>query len=175
MADAPDLATDRLLLRGHRPGDLEAMLAMWADERVHGPITGYPFTREEVWQRLLRYVGHWHALGFGNWLAFDRTSGELAGEVGYMDSRRAFEPSFEGTAEVSWALCGWAQGHGYGEEALRAALAWGNRVGIGDTVCIIKPANARSIRLATKAGYALVGEGVYLGNPTNLYRRPAQG
>lgn len=173
--EAPELTTPRLLLRGHEVHDLDAMHAMWADERVHGPITGRPFTREEVWQRLLRYIGHWRSLGVGNWLAFDRTSGRLVGEVGHMDSRRAFEPPFEGTLEVGWALCGWAHGQGYGEEALGAALDWGDRAGVGETVCIIKPGNAPSIRLAVRVGYSFVADGVYQGAATNLYRRGSGG
>ena len=92
-----------------------------------------------------------------------------------MDSRRQFEPSFESTLEVGWALCGWAQGQGYGDEALRAALAWGDRAGIADTVCIIRPANARSIRLAKRVGYAFVAEGIYQGAATDLYRRSHAG
>ena len=115
------------------------------------------------------------ALGVGNWLAFDGTSGALVGEVGYMDSRREFEPTFEGILEVGWALCGWAHGRGYAEEALRAALAWGDDAGIAATVCIIKPANLRSIRLAARVGYAFVTEGRYQGAATNLYRREAGG
>ena len=170
-AEAPEITTDRLLLRGHRVGDLDAMHAMWADRRVHEPITGRPFTREEVWQRLLRYIGHWHVLGIGNWLAFDRAGDALVGEVGFMDSRRSFAPSFGEPIEVGWALCGWAHGRGYGGEAVGAALGWGDRNGIASSVCLIKPANQRSIRLATRVGYELVGEGLYQDAPTNLYRR----
>lgn len=168
---APTLTTARLTLVPHRPADLDAMIAMWAEPDVHALISGRAFTREETWQRLLRYIGHWHALGVGNWLVRETATGRLAGEVGFMDSRRDFVPDFAGTLEVGWALCGWAQGRGLAREALDAAFAWGDAHGIAATMCIINPANDRSIALAERLGYRFVTAGKYHDKPTNLYER----
>jgi RimJ/RimL family protein N-acetyltransferase len=63
----PLLETDRLLLRGHRPEDLDDCKALWGDPDVTRHIGGRPFSGEEVWTRLLRYVGHWCWLGYGFW------------------------------------------------------------------------------------------------------------
>ena len=54
----PMLQTPRLTLR--RPGlaDFADSAALWADPRVTRFITRRPATTEEVWARLLRYVGH---------------------------------------------------------------------------------------------------------------------
>lgn len=170
---APVLSTDRLTLSGHAPADLEAFAAMWADPAVYAMISDRGFTREEVWHRLLRYIGHWHAVGYGNWTVRETTTGRLVGEVGLMDSRRATVPAFEGTPEVGWVLCAWAQGRGFAGEALAAALAWADARGIARTVCIIDPANAPSIRLAGRAGYRRSGDVTYRDAATLLFEREA--
>ena len=170
---APVLNTPRLVLTGHAPDDHDAMTAMWAEPAVHALITGRAFTREETWQRLLRYVGHWQALGLGNWLIRETASGRLVGEAGFMDSRRVSEPDFAGTPEVGWALAGWAQRRGFAREALAAILAWGDARGIARTMCIIHPANLRSIALAEDLGYRLVAAGRYQDAPILLHARDA--
>lgn len=78
----PVLETLRLRLRGHRPEDLSAAAAMWADVEITRFIGGKPFTREDVWGRILRYVGHWNWMGYGYWLVEDKESGRFIGEVG---------------------------------------------------------------------------------------------
>ena len=170
---APILTTDRLTLRGHMPADLDDMVAMWAEPAVHALISGRAFRREEIWQRLLRYLGHWQALGYGNWLAHETATGRLVGEVGFMDSRRDSEPDFTGTPEVGWALADWAQGRGFASEALGAVFAWGDDHGLRRTMCIIDPANHRSIVLAERMGYRFLVDGRYHDKPIGLYARDA--
>jgi RimJ/RimL family protein N-acetyltransferase len=170
---APVLTTARLTLAGHVPGDLDGFAAMWADPAVYALIGGHAFTREEVWHRLLRYIGHWQAVGYGNWTIRETASGRLVGETGLMDSRRATVPVFEGTPEVGWALCSWAHGHGLAREALAAVLDWADAQGIARTVCIIDPANTPSLRLAARAGYRLVTRATYRDAPTLLFERCA--
>lgn len=167
---APTLTTARLTLAGHAPADLADFAAMWADPDVYAMIGGRGFSREEVWHRLLRYIGHWQAVGYGNWAVRETATGRLVGEVGLMDSRRATVPSFEGTPEVGWALCGWARGQGFAREALDAVFAWVD-ARIPRTVCIIDPANAPSLRLAAKLGYRLMAEGRYRDAPTLVFER----
>ena len=31
-------------------------------------------TAEAVWARLLRYIGHWQALGYGYWAVFEKAT-----------------------------------------------------------------------------------------------------
>lgn len=169
---APILTTARLTLAGHAPSDLEDCAAMWADPAVHAMIGGRAFTREEVWHRLLRYIGHWQAVGYGNWAIRETATGRFVGEAGLMDSRRATEPVFEGTPEMGWALCGWAQGRGFAKEALDAIFGWAD-ARFDRTVCIIHPANAPSLRLAAKLGYRLMTEGAYRDAPTMIFERTA--
>lgn len=167
----PVLTTARLTLAGPDPADLPAFVDMWADPGVYAMIGGRAFTREEVWHRVLRYIGHWQAVGYGTWTIRERASGRIAGSVGLMDSRRATVPSFEGTPEMGWTLCSWAHGRGFAREALQAALGWADAQGIARTACIIDPDNAPSIRLAGKAGYVPVCEATYRDAPTLLFER----
>ena len=84
--------TERLTLRRPRLDDFEESLAMWADPAVVRHISGKPTTREEMWARLLRYVGHWELMGFGFWVVREKGTGRFVGEVGLADFRRDMDP-----------------------------------------------------------------------------------
>ncbi|TPG15345.1 GNAT family N-acetyltransferase [Sphingomonas oligophenolica] len=173
MDIAPTLVTARLTLRAHHIDDLDACAALWGEPAVYRYIGGKPPSREEVWHRVLRYIGHWSAIGYGYWLAQESATGRLVGELGVIDTRRDTVPSFAGTPEVGWALSGWAHCQGFAREALDAVLGWIDSRGIARTMCIIDPANAPSIGLAERVGYRFLTEGVYRDAPTRLYERIA--
>ncbi len=170
--EIPVLETERLILRGHRLEDFEACVAMWGDAGVTRFIGGKPFTREETWSRLLRYAGHWAHLGFGFWAIEEKASGAFMGELGFAEFKRDIKPSLEGMPEAGWALVAAAHGKGYATEALRAALAWGDKKFAGRTVCcIISPENAASIRVAEKCGFREFARTTYKGSPTVIFKR----
>lgn len=168
------LRTARLTLIPHAPADLEEMAAMLGDADVMAHIGSGPATREESWRRLLRYIGHWQAVGYGHWVVRDAGTGAFLGEVGLMDSRRASDPGFEGVAEAAWVFNRAAHGQGYAREATEAMLEWADAHCIDSTVCIIAPANAPSIRLAERLGYGSAGEAVYRDAPILLLKRARQ-
>jgi len=86
--------TARLRLRGHGVEDFAACAAMWADPVVTRYIGGRPFSGEEAWTRLLRYAGHWALLGFGYWVAEERSTGAFVGELGFADYQRDLSPGW---------------------------------------------------------------------------------
>lgn len=171
------IETERLRLRGHRPEDFAESAAMWGDSNVTRYIGGKPLSEEEVWARVLRYVGHWAWLGFGYWLVEEKSAGGFVGEMGFSDWKREIEPSLQGVPEVGWVLATRAHGKGYATEAVRAAIAWGEanvrsrRPEIGKMVCLIHPEHARSIRVAEKCGFKEVARTEYKGEPTILFAR----
>ena len=170
--EAPLIETARLRLRGHRAGDHAACAAMWGDPDVTRYIGGRPFTSEETWSRLLRYVGHWAALGFGYWVVEEKSSGEFVGEVGFADYRREMKPSLDGAPEIGWVLAPRFWGHGYATEAVRAVVEWGDvKFGAQETACIINPGNEASVRVAEKCGYRASGQVTYGGREVLLFRR----
>jgi len=172
----PTLTTDRLILRPYRPDDFEAYARIWAEPEVTRFIGGRPLTREAAWVRFLRQIGLWHHLGFGFFAIEERASGALVGEAGFHDMKRTLTPSIEGTMEAGWALRAAAQGQGLAEEAMRAALAWGDVHGRGTRfTCMIEPDHVASLHVAGKLGFTRFAEGVYGGRPMVLLERPRGG
>ena len=166
------LESARLVLRPHVREDFPEMAALWRDPEVTRFIGGRPFSEEESWARLLRYIGHWAALGYGYWTVRERDSGRFVGEVGLADFRREIEPGFDGAPEMGWALAPWAWGRGYATEAVNTALAWADvRFGGARTVCIISPENTASTVVAQKCGYAPAGKALYRGAEIQVYAR----
>ena len=170
--EAPSIDTERLTLRGHRPDDFAETAALWGDPEVTRHVGGSPLTEEEGWTRFLRYFGHWAVRGFGYWVVRERSSGRMVGEVGFADYKRAVEPPFGTAPEIGWVLATWASGRGYATEAVRAILDWGaQHFGTVRTVCMIRPANVRSLRVAEKCGYREYARTTYKGVPVILFER----
>jgi RimJ/RimL family protein N-acetyltransferase len=168
----PVIETERLKLRGHGRDDFEDCAAMWADPKVTRYIGGKPLSREEVWARLLRYVGHWSLLGFGYWAIEEKATSDFVGELGFADFKRDIEPALDGAPELGWVLASRAHGRGYATEAVRAALAWGEtHFAKTRTVCLIHPDNLASIRVAQKCGYQEFQRTTYKGQPTIMLNR----
>jgi len=151
--------------------DFPACAALWSDPQVTRYIGGRPFTQEETWARLLRYIGHWQALAYGFWLVEEKATGEFAGELGFADFRREIEPPLS-DPEAGWAFLPRFQGRGYATEALRAAQDWGDAYLPGSrTVCLIHPDNAPSFRVAEKCGFRECRRVTYREHPAALLAR----
>ena len=167
----PVLETPRLVLRGHHVTDLDDSFAMWSSPEAMR-INGRPLSREEVWARLLRYIGHWAVHDYGLWQIRERATDRFAGEVGIADFRRDLAISFDGAPEAAWVLAPWAHGRGYATEAMTAVLAW-SAAAHPRTVCIISPDNAPSLRVAARLGYREIGRVDYKGEPILVFERLA--
>src|SRR5215469_5050217 len=102
--EVPVVETERLRLRGHRPADFTDSVALWSDPVVTRFIGGKPLSEEEVWARVLRYVGHWAWTGFGYWVVEEKSSSRFVGEMGLSDWKREISPSVQGIPEVGWVL-----------------------------------------------------------------------
>lgn len=176
LGAAPEIRTERLRLHGHGVLDFEGSVALWSDPQVVRYIGGRPFTREEVWARLLRYVGHWGLLGYGFWVVRDLESGRFLGEIGLGDMRRPITDRFE-APEAGWAFLPEAQGRGLAGEALKAVLRFADerRSEAVRTVCMIEPDNIASIRLAERHGYRVYADTLYRGGRVLLFERPRGG
>jgi len=166
------LQSDRLRLRAPTLDDFAHSYAMWSNPLVTRFIAGRPSTREEVWARLLRYIGHWHALDYGYWVVETAEAGDFVGEVGFGDYRRDIVPPLDGIPEIGWVLTPRAQGRGLAYEAARTALAWRDAtLPPGETVCIVAPEHAPSLRIAEKLGFRVSGNAIYHGDATVVLHR----
>lgn len=168
------LITERLTLAPVAVSDLEDLVTLWADPAFATAIFPAPLNSEDVWFRLLRDIGHWEALGYGNWAIRETATGAYVGSVGVLDFHRILTPAFD-APELGWGVAPRLQGRGFAFEALSAALAWcDDTLNPPRTVCMISPDNAPSHALAKRAGYAPYAETTYKGAPVVLLERLAR-
>lgn len=145
----PVHTTERLILRGFRESDVDAMTVIYSDPDVAQFITfdGKPQNREYAWRVMTNHTGHWGLRGYGMWGVEEKASGLLIGIVG---------PHFPETwpgQEVGWAIARSHWGRGYATEAARASIDYAARVlRWSHVIHVINPINVRSIAVAEKLG-----------------------
>ena len=151
--NVPELRTERLLMRGFREEDLEALAEISADSEVTRWV-GDPdgLSREDTWRRMAYFVGHWELRGFGQWALFERDSGLLVGRAGLL------QPDGWPGLEVGWLVARPHWGRGFAPEAGRASLDWArDALGADHVISLIEPHNERSARVAEKLGMTVEG------------------
>jgi RimJ/RimL family protein N-acetyltransferase len=164
------LRTPRLTLRPVGVSDLEELIGLWGDPAFATSIFPTALSPEEVWFRLLRDIGHWRTLGFGNWSIRD-SNGSYVGSVGVFDYRRQLDPPLD-APELGWGIAPAFQGRGLAFEAVSALLGWCDReLSAARTVCMIAPDNSRSLALARRLGYSAYAETSYKNAPVILMER----
>lgn len=116
---APTLTDGVITLRGHHPGDVDAVLAQCSDPQMQRWTTvPVPYRRRDAEDYVRSRRAEWEA---GRFLAFAiEHAGTFAGTV---DLR----PDGQGAAFVGFGLGPWARGRGVMNRALRLALPWGFR------------------------------------------------
>ncbi|WP_037604541.1 GNAT family N-acetyltransferase [Streptacidiphilus rugosus] len=150
-----ELKTQRLLLRGWRDEDLDALAAMDGDPEVMRYIgDGSVRDRAGSAAMLARTRASWSERGVGLFAAEDRESGTLLGWVGF--AVPTFLPEVLPAVEIGWRLARAHWGHGYATEGARAALRFGfEEAGLDRVVSICHPDNTASERVMTKLGLHL--------------------
>ncbi|MEO7854178.1 MAG: GNAT family N-acetyltransferase [Rubrivivax sp.] len=145
------LETPRLRLRPFEHADWHDYAGICADAEVMRYIgDGTAQTTDQAWQSMAAFLGHWALLGYGMWALQHREGGPLLGRVGYLD--RPGWPGFE----LGWVLGREHWGHGYAREAAAAALKHAFEVlQRPRVISLIRPANLRSIAVATALGETL--------------------
>ncbi len=169
----PVLNTPRLRLRGPEPTDLHTSMELWRNPEVNRHITSAPQSREACWSRILRYIGHWHAMGYGYWVVERLSDNEFVGELGFGNGKRDITPPLTDDPEIGWVLTPTMHGQGYATEAATAALAWRDTtLPPGPTNCIISTHNSPSLRLAARLGFSVVTETHYHDHEIRVLKRP---
>jgi RimJ/RimL family protein N-acetyltransferase len=131
------LETRRLVLRAWQDADRDAFAALHAgSDRLFDDV-----------------LAHWRTHGFGAW-AVERRDGDGRPGVGLTG---LVVPSFLSAvlpaAEVVWHVPPAWRGAGLATEAARAALACAWRaLGMRRVLCVVRPDNAASLRVAQKLG-----------------------
>jgi [ribosomal protein S5]-alanine N-acetyltransferase len=142
------------LLRNERPwlehlslyrdlfSDPAVALVLWP-----GALGG-PRSEDQIAEILSADIGHWHELGFGPWVFFERTSGLFVGRGGLRRSSIAGKEC----VEVLYALRPDAWGRGYATEIALLAIGESRRIGLDEVHGLVAPHNLASRRVLEKAG-----------------------
>jgi RimJ/RimL family protein N-acetyltransferase len=140
------LETHRLVLRGLREDDIEALAAMAADPEVMRYLGG-AVDRAQSWRLLALHVGHWALRGYGHWAVERKTDGVFLGRAGL------WNPEGWPGLEVGWKLARHAWGQGYATEAGRKAMHWAWATLDADRIIsVIHRDNSASVRVAERLG-----------------------
>ncbi|WP_432495657.1 GNAT family N-acetyltransferase [Kineococcus gypseus] len=148
------LLTPRLVLRAHRPGDLDDLAAFHGDEEVTR-FTPWPVrTREQTAEFLARRTGQVRAAAPGEAVVLavqERAGGTVVGEVLLLR-----EP--DDAALLGYALRRDRWGLGLATEAAGALLEAGfSSWGVRRAAALVVPANTASIAVLRRLGFAPAG------------------
>ncbi|MBL0375091.1 GNAT family N-acetyltransferase [Rhizobium sp. KVB221] len=168
------IETARLLLRPLTVDDFQSYIPLWQEELgPDGAPSRLPVLRpEEVWARLLRWIGHWSAYGFGPFVVIDRESGDLCGEVGFGYFHRSNGEAFDTAPEGMWKIDKAHRGKGFASESIEAVCIWLDQTLQAErSVCMIDPINTASRKLAERFGFRAYDEVTYRGDAVILFER----
>jgi ribosomal-protein-alanine N-acetyltransferase len=151
----PELRTDRLLLRGIQPEDVDAYhQRLFADPEVMRFLPGgEPIPRERLDGVVERTRDHWEQHGYGVWVVCDAADGEVIGQCGL----RLIDEVSETELLYAFARATW--GRGIGTEAATAAVAFGfDRTSLDRIVAYAVQDNVASTRIMAKLGMRFEAE-----------------
>ena len=146
-ASIPVIETERVILRGPIPDDLAPLTAFF--ETDNSQFVGGPMGANETHRALLATLGSWSLYGYGPWHIAEAATNRFMGWTGLLRTAGKSEPGF------AWTVLPAFQGKGFASEAARAALDHVRTImGHAPVATFIDSANAPSIRLAEKLGFA---------------------
>ena len=140
------LTTDRLRLRPLRPADADALYEVYSHPFVEpwiGPHTAERVVEEIAWQAAAQAER-----GYSVWAVEDRRDGRFVGDCGLQPLEHKGPE-----VELGYDLHPDVWGQGLATEAAQAVVeAALGPLGLKRLVAVVKPANAASRRVLTKAG-----------------------
>ena len=169
QAALPVLETARLVLRAPCIEDFETYAAIGESDRGRYLVEDNS-DRDALWLDFAQMVACWLLRGHGVWTVERKQDGKAIGFV-----LLGFEPG-DHEPELGYLFLPEAEGHGYAQEAARAARAHAfDTLGLKTLVSTIDPDNARSIRLAERLGATrdAAAEAAH-GNAIHVFRHNAE-
>jgi RimJ/RimL family protein N-acetyltransferase len=170
VAALPELTTERLVIRGFRLADYEALCVLHADPEVMRYLgDGKPRDRVLTGQQMGAWHGCFALRGCGYMAITDRETGALLGRAGINRMEGWPEP------ELAYTLARSAWGRGIAAEAAWALRDWGwAKLDLPGLVSFIKVGNTASAGVAAKLGAVMTETIIFEGKPTERweYKRP---
>ena len=145
--------SDRLLLRPHRPGDVDAVYRACQDPEAQRWLTALPspYRREDAAVYISEISAKGRAQGTDLSCAID-VDGELVGSCGLHSlTTGRLGP------EIGYWIAAWARREGYAAEAARALADWALGHGADRVHLFTDVANTPSQAVARKAGFTQEG------------------
>jgi RimJ/RimL family protein N-acetyltransferase len=172
------IGTERLVLRLPRLQDAADLAVAYADpETMRYMGDGTTATQDEVAQSIPFWLERWERNEVGQFSLERREDGRVLGRAGFLiwdtanwETSSFAEAGDRAEVELGWMIAREHWGHGYATEAALAARDWGiDERGLSRLISLIRPENARSVRVAEKIGEHYEREVVIGGLPAMLY------
>lgn len=143
------LKTKRCVVRELALSDIDALFSLYKDKRMTEFMEDlYPYEEEVEYQKA--YIENMYRFyGYGMWLVFEKSTGELIGRAG-IEHRE----ELNGEMELGYAIGVPYQRKGYATEVCTAIIRYAaENLEVEKLNCLIEPGNTPSIRLAEKLGF----------------------
>jgi RimJ/RimL family protein N-acetyltransferase len=154
---APQISTERLILRPWRPGDAAAALVSYGDAEVARWLT--PAMEQVPDETVMTHVlKRWiddndrMLTPAGRWAVELRTGGGLIGGATLLP----LPPDDE--YEIGWQLSRAFWGQGYATETGLALARWAFDQGLEQVIALVRPANNRAEAMVRRMGMEWVGD-----------------
>ncbi|NIM95934.1 MAG: GNAT family N-acetyltransferase [Anaerolineales bacterium] len=164
--EIPIIHTQRLVLRGLDPLDLDYLHSILSDREVirYLPRTEpWPIAIVQKW--IESQQNQWDEYGFGWWAVEHQKSGELIGWSGLNHIVESDED------EVLYLFAKPYWGRGIATEAAKASVEYGfGVVGLDEIIGLTHPENFQSQRVLEKCGLEFINMAQYFGMELRRYR-----
>ena len=142
----PTIETERLLLRGWREDDVEAIADIYGD-KISSRHIGGQMEPWQAWRSVCTFVGHWQFRGFGLFAVEEKSTGVCLGWAG------PWRPHGWPDNEIGYSFRRSAWGKGYATEAAKAGLRYAyETLGWKTAMSCIDPNNIGSQNVAKRLG-----------------------
>ena len=172
---APELSTERLVLRGWQVDDAPAALEIYGDTDVARWLSPAMDKVTDV-DAMRKVLAQWIRQDgdavppAGRWAIQRRSDNRVIGGVVLLPL-----PPGDDDLEIGWQLIPEFWGHGYATESTRGVAQWAFTQELEEVFAVVRPGNQRAAAVARRNGMDWVGEtDKYFGLTLQVYRlRPA--
>jgi len=154
MKPPPELATERLLLRGPQEKDLQPAYAIHSDPEVMRFYGVLPHQTTEKTREHLDWLAKLHREEIGlRWVITLKDMDQYIGDVGFYDYEKKHN-----RAEIGYILGKQHWNHGIMTEVIKAALDYGfNEMNLNRVQALVDPRNKGSQKVLEKQGFSYEG------------------